>query len=291
MPIENNINISTGGFSKCYPADIARLMMDHGINNIELSGGLHDPVLLKKLLDLKSEGALFQIHNYFPPPNNKFVINLASQNLTIYQQSSEHVKKAIDWCSILGIETYSFHAGFLIDPLVSQLGKAIDKTVLANRSLAKNLFIKRVSELNSYAEDKNVRLLVENNVLSEKNLINFSGNPLLMCDPLECLEIMSALPRGIGMLLDVAHLKVSANSLKFDPSEMFGIEDLKIRGYHLSDNNGFEDSNEMFDGASWFWDFINLKCRYISLEVYGASFDELKVMRDLAKEKFNIVNS
>ena len=46
-------------------------------------------------------------------------------------------------------------------------------------------------------------------------------------------------------LVDVAHLKVSANTLNFDAREYLEIfKKDKIGGYHLSDNNGLVDSNK-----------------------------------------------
>ena len=72
--------------------------------------------------------------------------------------------------------------------------------------------------------------MIENNVLSAKNAYEFSANPLLMCDPQECQKIMELLPGSVKLLIDVAHLKVSANSLNFDPSQMFDLCHERIAG-------------------------------------------------------------
>ena len=59
------------------------------------------------------------------------------------------------------------------------------------------------------------------------------------------------------MLIDVAHLKVSSNSLNFNPKVTF-LEKLDewIAAYHLSENDGTSDDNEKFREDSWFWPFL-----------------------------------
>jgi hypothetical protein len=54
-----------------------------------------------------------------------------------------------------------------------------------------------------------------------------------------------------------------------------------IYGYHLSDNNGEEDSNEVVTKASWFWPFINKDANFFTLEVYEKSMSTLLNQIDL----------
>ena len=42
-----------------------------------------------------------------------------------------------------------------------------------------------------------------------------------MADPNECKKILNSLSDNVGLLVDVAHLKVSSNTLNFDPKKMF----------------------------------------------------------------------
>ena len=69
------------------------------------------------------------------------------------------------------------------------------------------------------------------------------------------------------MLLDVAHLKVSANTLGFKKTDMFYKLKRRIYGYHLSENNGKKDSNKPFNKNSWFWKYIPKNSEYVSIEV------------------------
>lgn len=278
------VRVSTGGFSK-FPADeVSSLFQSCGIDSIELSGGTYHSHLIGNLIKLKNQ-IDFEVHNYFPPPAQPFVFNLASMSKEIADKSISHVVDALKYCQCLGSDFYSFHAGYLIDPEVNELGAVIGKKPINDRDACKELFVQRVSYLAKLAEDCGVRLMIENNVLSSANFKAFSQNPLLMCDPGEIYEIASILPDGVGLLLDVAHLKVSAKTLGFRPDNVFQDLKEKIYGYHLSDNDGFEDSNESFDEDSWFWGLLNNKIRYCSIEVYKKKPSELSELVNLTNHK------
>ena len=156
------------------------------------------------------------MHNYFPPPRSPFVFNLGSLDKEISKISMNHALNSIELASKLKSKYYSFHAGFLLDPQVKELGKKIKKRSTYNREISKNKFIERVNILAKFAETKNITLLIENNVLSSNNFEEFKENILLMVDESECTEIMNRVRNNVKMLVDVAHLKVSSNSLNFD---------------------------------------------------------------------------
>ncbi len=132
--------------------------------------------------------------------------------------------------------------------------------------------------------------MIENNVLSANNAAEFSSNPLLMCDPGECRDVMAVMPANVGLLVDVAHLKVSANSLSFDAAQMFSECHERIAAYHLSDNNGLEDSNERFDDDAWFWPYLKTDVNYYSVEVYGHTPDQLLQQVQLVQSKLQLPN-
>jgi len=281
------IYISTGGIKNKTAYKFSEELVSYGINEIELSGGVYSESLLDDLLILSSK-INFQIHNYFPPPKKPFVLNLGSLDTEVGMRSYEHVVKALEWCSILGSDHYSFHAGFLLDPGVDELGKKITDRGLYNRDESIEIFISRVKDLNEIAKKSNITLMIENNVLSKNNSIEFKNNPLLMCYPEECCEILNYLPENIKLLIDVAHLKVSANSLKFNPEKMFQMCENRIGGYHLSDNNGLSDTNHAFNSKSWFWKYLNPLIDYISIEVYSSDFNLLLDQKKLTELKLNI---
>ena len=97
-----------------------------------------------------------------------------------------------------------------------------------------------------------------------------------MCDPEETLKIAKQFPTNVKLLIDVAHLKVSAKTLRFDPQMMLRKCKEYIGGYHLSDNDGMSDSNESFEANAWFWKYMKKDLEYISIEVYNKPIDEMK---------------
>ena len=78
--------------------------------------------------------------------------------------------------------------------------------------------------------------MIENNVITKGNLQVFQDNPL-MSEPVEAKKDNEPASKNVGMLLDVAHLKVSANTLGFKKTDMFYKLKRRIYGYHLSENN------------------------------------------------------
>lgn len=276
------IYISTGGINNKTATETALEFYKNGINKIELSGGLYSK---KYEFDIKNlpKNIDIQIHNYYPPPKKPFVFNLASKDEEISSLSLNHVKNSIDLCSKIGSKIFAFHAGFRVDPKVTELGKKIMKISLTSRDEAINLFLKRVKILHEEAKKKNVQLMIENNVISKKNIEHFQEDPLLFTNPKEIKEIMRILPSEIGFLLDVAHLKVSSNSLGFDLEKAHKNLHKEISAYHLSENNGFSDQNRPLKKTSWFWKDLKTDVKFFTLEIYNLSIEKLKMQKTLAE--------
>ena len=275
------IYISTGGFSQKTAYEAVLEFIQERISGIELSGGLHDPEAKANLQSLQGD-LLLQIHNYFPPPEEPFVLNLATLNQEIALISLDHVKRAIRLAAELGQSIYSFHAGFLMDPKLEELGRKIQSRSLFTRKDCLLRFIERVNLIDEYAQSFGVKILIENNVLSAKNLSEFKANPFLMATADECIYVMNQTSTNVNLLVDVAHLKVSATSLGFDPVDFLQSCNKWIAAYHLSDNDGTRDSNESISRGSWFWPHLRRDLSYYSLEIYNTSPAELLRQRDLA---------
>jgi sugar phosphate isomerase/epimerase len=276
------ILISTGGFRNQTAVATSEQLLAAGIRDIELSGGLPAPDLLDGLRQLRGR-ANFRLHNYFPPPPEAFVFNLATPDPVLAERCMAHVRQAIQWSTELGSQVYGFHAGFLIDPAVSELGRSIGQRRLHDRQQCLELFIERVDRLADFAREQGCDLLIENNVLSELNHESFGTDPFLMSTPEEARLIMENTPDNVNLLLDVAHLKVSARSLGYDPAGFFSLCGEWIRSYHLSDNDGLADSNESISEDSWFWPHLDPAIRDATLEVYRCTPQHLAKQRDLAR--------
>lgn len=275
--------VSTGGIRNKTAHETSIDFYENGISCIELSGGSFSETYREDLIKLSTK-INFQVHNYFPPPEKAFVFNLASADAKLRERSINHVINSMNLALDLGRPVYSFHAGFRINPKVSELGKAIKKTTLCNRDIALEIFGDSVLFLAEEARQKGVDLLIENNVLNDRNLEAFGEDPLLLTNPKEISLFFQNIPSSIGLLMDVAHLKVSSNSLNFDKKQ--AINELKqyIKGYHLSDNDGKTDSNEVITNDSWFWSIIDNHLDYYSIEVYNTSSQKLVEQFKLVKK-------
>lgn len=253
--------------------DTLDFLIKKGIKNIELSGGSSPVVdLEKKIVDYVNKKKInVRLHNYFPPPKENFVINLASLNKEIYEKSINHCLKAIELSKELGSNKYSVHAGFLLDPGINEIGlkKNLKKKSLYNFDLSEKKFIKSIKLLQEYA-GKKFKIYIENNVLSSANFAKYKNNPFF----LTTLESYKNLKKKINfnLLLDVGHLKVSCTSLKknykAELENLFLLSDY----IHLSSNNGLEDSNKNIISDNYLIRFLKEKKtqgKTFTLEVYS----------------------
>jgi len=249
---ESNLNVE---FS-------SNLIFEH--NNIEIFNKFSG----KKLL-----------HNYFPPPEKSFVINLASDNPKILNLSVEHCKENILRTAYHQLPFYSIHAGFCIDPKISSLGKLIK----AQKDCDRNKYIIRFKEvlfeIIKFAESKNVKLLIENNVLSKDNFTQNNFKNLFLCvESEEIIEIINEIDKpNFGLLLDTAHLKVSSSTLGLNLLEEVNKLLSYVKAVHHSDNDGISDTNDSIKNDYWFLPFMKkLKESFHVLEVRNLEAKSIK---------------
>jgi sugar phosphate isomerase/epimerase len=121
------------------------------------------------------------------------------------------------------------------------------------RQQAYEIFVDTVRDLASYGQTQGVTLLLENNVVSPLYLDGSKHNGLLMSDAEEisrCMDDVS--DTNVGLLLDVGHLKVSANALNFPVDEFINRVGPYVGAIHLSENNGIVDNNQPLSETHWF---------------------------------------
>lgn len=246
-------------------------LVSAGFKNIELSGGTETYADLENdLLSLQEKYQLnYLCHNYFPPPEKPFILNLAALDEETAQLSFEHCKRAIDLSVKLGAELFAFHAGFLINIPLNEIGKKISRKDLFDKEEALKNFHEKLISLMDHAAGR-VNLYIENNVLSLENFQEFDhDNPFFFTHAENLAEARGE--SGINYLLDLAHLKVSCKSLGLDLEDQ--MEKL-IEGtdyLHLSDNDGMRDQNQGLQKNSDLFQSLqkfNLKGKNITLETY-----------------------
>ena len=272
----NSVLVSTGGLKTITSLEAAKLLFDQGIFSLELSGGRYSSTFNKDLEKINSLANNLTLHNYCPAPKIPFVINLASSDNDILEKSVSHVENSLELSGLHKLRHYAVHMGFLIDPKPSQLGNTLKKEKLNSRSKSLDIFFDSIHKLSEVAKKNEVKLLIENNVITKKNISQFGSNPLLGTNFDDIDEIMKNVPDNIGLLLDVAHLNVSCKTLDLDRIKEIKCLTEYTEGYHISDNDGFTDSNSPINSKSWFLPFIEKSIDYKVLEVYEYNPESLK---------------
>lgn len=258
-----------------------KVLAENGFRNIELSGGTeYYEGYEDDIFDLKEKYDLsFLVHNYFPPPQEDFVLNLASLDDAIFEKSVAQLRKAIRLTRLLGTEKFGFHAGFYMDINVDEIGKAISPNHLHNKQQAYERFCNGYNLIKR--ESKEIQIYIENNVYSKTNC-NVYGQqiPFMLTSPADYRELQKHI--DFKLLLDVAHLYVSSRTIGFDFDAQLD-ELIRETDYvHISDNDGWHDQNTALRTGGTLLDKLKkqpLKDKTITLEIY-TGIDSLKTSFD-----------
>jgi sugar phosphate isomerase/epimerase len=234
-------------------------LAEAGILNIELSGGTtYEAFSLQKLCFLlKTHKLKFLIHNYFPPQENDFVLNLASSNSHIQASTFKIIEQAIYLSRTFSQSLYSVHAGYAYDlsPIKGDNGLFLPKD---RRRHSTHNFYKNTERIATQILPQNFRLAVENAfpAYGENDFSMLSG-PDEIFDFLSFFDSYS----NIGLLLDLGHLNVASYYLGFNKNSF--LEKLvrefshKIFEIHISSNKGELDSHEVSTVDSFEVKFVN----------------------------------
>ena len=288
----DDVWISSGAFLTSSIDEVCRISWENGIKQIELSSGLsHHPEMRKVVQDMFEQGFRLLIHNYFPAPPDPFVLNIAARTTSSRQNLFSMVSSNLKLAKSIGANFYSLHAGYAIDLHAEELGHPVKqgnraRGEIIDRSSAYTAMVENTIAMNEIAESKECQLLIENNVISPSFLMKTSENPLLLTTSKEVKQFMSDVnSSNVRLLLDVAHLKVSAGTLGFDENQAFDEVAEFIGCFHLSDNDGRSDDNLPISKSSWFADRLK-EFRNIPkvVEVYNISPDLMKEQADIVRE-------
>lgn len=223
------------------------LYRNHGLNAIELGAGVSaNNISLDKISRM---GCQFMVHNYFPPPADPFVLNLASADQNIRQRSIDFVSDAIALTASLGAQIYSVHSGFITDPTSFDKNSFIFPMPSSPDAAkcALDRFISALEITIKYAEHYGVQLLVENNLCTTA----LRGKLLLQTAD-EFLELFDKIhSTNLGILLDTGHLNVTAHTFGFDPMSFIDQVAPYIRAVHVHDNDGISDTHQPIQPDSW----------------------------------------
>lgn len=272
-----NVFVSTGAFRTKNIRKILGSAKENGIRSIEISPGLDYCGDIKDLLVRERGSFDFLIHNYFPTPRVPFALNLASTNEDVLERSMAMCREAVEFAADMGIPYYSVHCGYCFDT---------DGTALGNSSQvelpripygqAKETFTECVRELCDFASKRGIGIAIENNVMAAFA----AGNKELFLgvDADDMLELLGLIDRpNLGVLLDLAHAKVSAASLGFSLENMTECLTPCLMEVHISENDGKRDQNLPVGKDSGLLSCLKKIADIpVTLEVYDLSMEEIK---------------
>lgn len=281
------VYVSTNSFTSRHLDQILALCCRYRLTALELSEVQSYDLALLGSNDYPRH---YLVHNYFPPPQKPFLLNLASQNEENLGVSRAHCRAAIDLSVQLAGDLYAAHGGFATDLSPDKLGNPLQQAALPADSFASyertyaTLF-ESVKCLTDYAKERGVRFLIENNGLS--SLGGKTGRKILpMLEAKELLRLTEDIhDPNFGLLVDVGHLNVSARALGFDRHQFIDILAPHVVAFHLSDNDGVSDQHLPFSDSAWFLprlrDFPNAT---IVIELSNLEIDQIVVVRDIVEE-------
>lgn len=211
--------------------DAINQLQSAGITKVEL-GSNHAFCNLKTLKLHK--GSDYIAHNYFPPGDPNFVLNLASEKSQICQLSIEFIKNTIKLCQELNIKFYTIHPGFLGEAAVpKRRGSARNfdfkfkrNITPGNRLKILDRTIKIIKQLYKYSRKHSVQLLVENEgSKTSKEFIIFASSK-------ELTMLKNGVEDSLKFNFNLAHATLAGIDLS----------DEKIFGYFSKDSEFFEVS-------------------------------------------------
>lgn len=239
------IYVSSACIRKKSIAEIVRLYAENHIQNIELSGGTdYYNEIEADLQNLKTYFRLnYACHAYFPPPQDPFVVNLASCNDQIYKRSIDHYVHCIEMLKCMECKVLSIHAGFLIEIGVDEIGKQLHNRIVYDEFKAYERFCDAYEYIAKLCEDNGISFFLENNVLNVQNYKEFGyHNYMMMTDYESIIKMKKQL--DFNLLLDLGHLHVSANTLGLDYGKECDMLQPYIKWIHISENNGVMDEHK-----------------------------------------------
>lgn len=254
--------ISSSVSSRDKIKEVIAELLELGFLNIELSGGTkcyHG--IEKDLIDSKKKyGINFLIHNYFPPPPTNFVLNIASNDPYVKDNTFKFVANVVRLAKILEIDLYTIHPGFNKSFVDEKNGRLVYENPegIQEKENTKEDFYGGINYLLKHTIKNNIKIGIEN-FFPFQNLHSFMDSPQNI---LEFLDYYRNEP-NVGLLLDLGHLNVAAKSLGFNKLDL--IENVltnypnKLFEIHISENDGNGDLHRVSNFDSW---QIELVCKY-----------------------------
>jgi len=236
--------------------DVLAICKDHDITQVEL-GSNH--CYEEAPGDIVGNYSFtFLVHNYYPPPEEQIVVNIASLDDAIRRQSISHIKNSIDFCRQIGAQLYTFHPGFLTDPRSANIDSSnydfcfLDQDLhgtVYDESFA--LMCDALEEIVEFNKAQGVRIALET-----EGSVTRSGH-LLMQQPKEYEELFKKFKaEDLGINLNIGHLGLAANAFGFPANCLVDLLADRVVAMELSHNDGVTDDHKPLVEGAWYWDIV-----------------------------------
>jgi len=246
----------------------------------------------KKIFKKISTKNIF-IHNFFPPPrDSNFLINIASANKKIRENSVDLILSNIDFCKEVGALLYTIHPGFLSEALPQSDFKKKNydfifctKNKLLSKKLGFTNMITSLKKIISYANKKKVKIALE----TEGSIEN--GQFLIMQTPAEYKKLFLEIPNGLYVNFNIAHSFFSSIKNKFSLKKFIKLILPKIAAVEISSNNGRHDQHLPLTKKSKNLLYLKfLRNKPIILEFRNASIESVKKSLILVRKIYEKTN-
>ncbi|PKK89176.1 MAG: hypothetical protein CVV64_15310 [Candidatus Wallbacteria bacterium HGW-Wallbacteria-1] len=237
----------------------------------ELQGG-NPETFIQSLM--KESVPHIALHNAFPLPSANFVMSLCTADNEQREQSITQAQKGLMLSRVAGARAFGVHPGFLSDTSSPPDRKGFSfksNTAPASRGTALKTLLDSVEKVIQQQNPKQKStesapiFCVENPPLTQQK-----GEHLILGEPEELIWFAEKAEQlGIGLLLDLGHLRVTAATTGSDPVTLMKKFAPFTRALHISDNDGSNDAHLMPNKDSWFISYLDLftRCKQITLEV------------------------
>jgi sugar phosphate isomerase/epimerase len=276
----DRIYVSTACAARHYPSlpKLLEALDSAGLRRIEFGycPPLREFEFPSGLADYVDRGLM---HNYFPPPAEPFVLNLASQNVTNLERSRRFCAQALFHSAALRAPFYSVHCGFLAEFSANSLGRKLEYHDVASYEVSYQTFCNSLRELLPIAKQHGMQLLVEPNVVARRNLVEGRNQLLMLATPREFSRLLDDFPDpALGILLDLGHLKVTAQTLNFTIEEFLSAVASRVEAFHVHDNDGILDQHRPIQNESWTLDLLREPMFSAKAMVVEAAFPSIEAL-------------
>lgn len=201
--------------------------------NIELSGGSkYSKNLLLDLINMKDKNELnFLIHGFFPPSKDEtFLLNLSNYS----SSTRSFIEESMKYVYELEIDYYSLHGGF-------RHSYDIVKDDIFNKS-GNFQFEDMLKSIKWFLQKFPDKKLAVENMYPVSQMLDSA-----FCMTLKEISKLLDIEKGVYLLLDLGHLKVSSYYLNFNfintAEILFQRYADRILEIHLSENSGKGDEH------------------------------------------------